>query len=107
MKFRILIISLIAAIAVQYPAFSQEAEISEDKVYELMFTDYEAACKMMESLRQQSELPQWQLDITEGDLHFNNGKARLALEYYTRASSAKELAADKERELDLIHSRIY
>ena len=48
MKFRILIISLIAAIAVQYPAFSQEAEISEDKVYELMFTDYEAACKMME-----------------------------------------------------------
>ena len=40
MKFRILIISLIAAIAVQYPAFSQEAEISEDKVYELMFTDF-------------------------------------------------------------------
>ena len=106
MKFRILIISLIAAIAVQYPAFSQEAEISEDKVYELMFTDYEAACKMMEQLRKQGELPQWQLDITEGDLHFNNGKARLALEYYTRASSAKELAADKERELDLIHRRI-
>lgn len=106
MKFRILIISLIAAIAVQYPAFSQEAEISEDKVYELMFTDYEAACTMMESLRQQSELPQWQLDITEGDLHFNNGKARLALEFYTRASSAKEVAADRERELDLIHRRI-
>ena len=106
MKFRILIISLIAAIAVQYPAFSQEAEISEDKVYELMFTDYEAACKMMEQLRKQGELPQWQLDITEGDLHFNNGKARLALEYYTRASSAKEVAADKERELDLIHRRI-
>ena len=59
MKFRILIISLIAAIAVQYPAFSQEAEISEDKVYELMFTDYDAACRMMESLREEADLPDW------------------------------------------------
>lgn len=106
MKFRILIISLITAIAVQHPALAREAEISEDKVYELMFTDYDAACTMMDELRRQSGLPQWQLDITEGDLHFNNGKARLALEFYTRASSAKEVAADRERELDLIHRRI-
>lgn len=104
MKFRILIISLIAALAAQHPAFTQETEISEDKVYELMFTDYEAACTMMESLRRQSELPQWQLDITEGDLHFNNGKYRLALEFYERASESGQ--PDEEKQLDLIHRRI-
>ena len=104
MKFRILIIPLIAALAAQHPAFTQETEISEDKVYELMFTDYEAACTMMESLRRQSELPQWQLDITEGDLHFNNGKARLALEFYERASESGQ--PDEEKQLDLIHRRI-
>ena len=106
MKSKLLLIFITALIAGAAPLPAKESEISEDKVYELMFTDYDAACRMMESLREEADLPDWQLDITEGDLHFNNGKARLALEFYTRASSAKEVAADKERELDLIHRRI-
>lgn len=106
MKSKFLLIFITALIAGAAPLPAKESEISEDKVYELMFTDYDAACRMMESLREEADLPDWQLDITEGDLHFNNGKARLALEFYTRASSAKEVAADKERELDLIHRRI-
>ncbi|MGM9747637.1 MAG: AraC family transcriptional regulator, partial [Candidatus Cryptobacteroides sp.] len=109
MKCRNLILSMLALVVIMLPALSAEPstyEISEDKVYELMLTDYEEACKVMKRLRQESGLPQWQLDITEGDLHFNNGKWRLALEYYTRASSSPDLTKDKERSLELIHRQI-
>ena len=108
MKFSYLILSFFALTAMILPARAEESsdEISEDKVYELMLTDYDQACNVMERLRQESGLPQWQLDITEGDLHFNNGKWRLALEFYTRASSSPNLAKDTERSLELIHRRI-
>ncbi|MGN1233154.1 MAG: helix-turn-helix transcriptional regulator [Candidatus Cryptobacteroides sp.] len=106
MKYHLLSILALAVSLLPSPAAEPSDEISEDKVYELMLTDYEQACRVMERLRQESGLPQWQLDITEGDLHFNNGKWRLALEFYTRASSSPELAKDAERSLELIHRRI-
>lgn len=108
MMRRYVILSMLTLVVSMLPALSAEpsTEISEDKVYELMLTDYEQACKVMERLRQESDLPQWQLDIIEGDLHFNNGKWRLALDFYTRASSSSDLEKDKERSLELIHRRI-
>lgn len=62
--------------------------LTEDCVYQYTFSDFPLACRIMDRLRHDALLPAHQLDITEGDLYFNNGYYHRALKHYHRALAA-------------------
>lgn len=64
--------------------------LTEDCVYRYTFSNFPLACRIMDRLRQDALLPAHQLDITEGDLYFNNGYYHRALKHYHRALEAIE-----------------
>ena len=59
--------------------------LTEDAVYEYTFTDFPLAQQIMDELRLRKSLPDYRLDMTEGDIYFNNGYYSQALKYYPRA----------------------
>ncbi len=80
--------------------------ISEDRVYELMLSDYPEACRIMNVLRQKGGVPAYRLDITEGDLHFNNGKYYPALLCYNRAMASPEVGRNDSLQMAQLHRLI-
>lgn len=62
--------------------------LTEDCVYRYTFSNFPLACRIMDRLRHDALLPAHQLDITEGDLYFNNGYYHRALKHYHRALEA-------------------
>lgn len=44
--------------------------ITDDNVYEYTFSDFDKAERIMQELRKRKSLPDYRLDITEGDLYY-------------------------------------
>lgn len=80
--------------------------VTEDNVYRFMFSDTRLAEAIMAALRQQGELPDWELDYTEGDLYYNTGRNQRALTFYTRALDSDQARKDNTLLMDLIHRMI-
>lgn len=80
--------------------------ITDDSVYEYTFSDFDKAERIMKELRKQKKLPDYRLDVTEGDLYFNRGYYYQALKFYKRALDNDSIRLNDERFMSQIHRMI-
>lgn len=80
--------------------------LTEDHVYEYTFTNFPLACQIMDQLRQRNLLPPHRLDITEGDLYFNNGYYHHALKVYRRALDNDSIRLIDTEYMEQLHRMI-
>ena len=80
--------------------------ITDDCVYEYTFSDFDKAERIMKELRKRKSLPDYRLDVTEGDLYYNRGLFYKALKYYKRALDSDSVRLNDERFMDQIHRMI-
>lgn len=80
--------------------------ITDDCVYEYTFSDFDKAQRIMKELRKRKSLPDYRLDVTEGDLYYNRGYFHRALKYYKRALDNDSVRLNDERYMDQIHRMI-
>ncbi|WP_052356391.1 helix-turn-helix domain-containing protein [Bacteroides timonensis] len=80
--------------------------ITDDCVYEYTFSDFDKAERIMKELRKRKSLPDYRLDVTEGDLYYNRGYFHRALKYYKRALDNDSVRLNDERYMEQIHRMI-
>lgn len=80
--------------------------ITDDYVYEYTFSDFDKAERIMQELRKRKSLPEYRLDITEGDLYFNRGYFHRALKLYKRALDNDSVRLNDERFMSQLHRLI-
>lgn len=80
--------------------------ITDDYVYEFTFSDFDKAERIMQELRKRKKLPEFKLDITEGDFYYNTGQCYRALEFYRRALESDSVRLDDQRTMEQIHRMI-
>lgn len=80
--------------------------LTEDYIYEYTFSDFNKAVRILELMREQKKLPDYRLDIAEGDLYFNTGKYLRALKYYQRALDSDSVRNNDEDYMDQLHRMI-
>lgn len=80
--------------------------LTEDYVYQYTFSDFPLACRIMERLRTTKKLPAHRLDITEGDLYFNNGYYHRALKCYQHALQSDSVRLRDDDYMDQLHRLI-
>ncbi|WP_418697814.1 helix-turn-helix domain-containing protein [Bacteroides sp.] len=80
--------------------------LTEDCVYRYTFSNFPLACRIMDRLHAQAQLPAHRLDITEGDLYFNNGYYHRALKYYHRALLSDSIRLSDDAYMDQLHRLI-
>ena len=80
-----------------------DSVITEGYVYEYTFSDTGKARAIMKRLREECKSPQFELDITEGDLMFNTKEYYHALQLYKRALDANEIKNNPTRCMEQIH----
>lgn len=77
--------------------------LTDDNVYRYTFSNFPLACRIMDELRIRKLLPTHRLDITEGDLYFNNGHYRHALKNYRRALESDSIRQNDDEYMDQLH----
>lgn len=80
--------------------------ITDDYVYEYTFSDFDKAERIMQELRKRKTLPDYRLDVTEGDLYYNRGYFYRALKFYKRALDNDSVRLDDTRFMEQIHRMI-
>ncbi|WP_455665052.1 helix-turn-helix domain-containing protein [Phocaeicola sp.] len=80
--------------------------ITDDYVYDYTFSDFDKAERIMQELRKRKKLPDYRLDITEGDLYFNTGQYYRALKFYKRALESDSVRLDDNRTMEQTHRLI-
>ena len=80
--------------------------ITDDCVYEYTFSDFDKAERIMQELRKRKSLPEYRLDITEGDLYYNRGYFHRALKFYKRAVDNDSVRLNNERFMEQLHRLI-
>lgn len=80
--------------------------ITDNYVYEYTFSDFGKAEGIMQELRKRKKLPDFRLDMIEGDLYFNTGHYYRALKYYKRALNNDSVRLNDGRMMEQIHRMI-
>ena len=80
--------------------------LTKDHVYEYTFSNFPLACRIMDRLRADATLPAHRLDITEGDLYFNNGYYHRALKCYQRALESDSVRLRPDDLMEQLHRMI-
>ena len=80
--------------------------LTEDKVYEYTFSDFNKAESIVKEMRKQKALAEYRLDIAEGDLYFNTGRYYLALKYYNRVLVSDSVLCNDNRYMEQLHRMI-
>lgn len=80
--------------------------ITDDYVYEYTFVDFDKAERIMQELRKRKSLPDYRLDITEGDLYYNRGYFHRALKFYNRALDNDSIRQNDDRFMEQLHRLI-
>jgi len=80
--------------------------LTKDHVYEFTFSDPQKAQEIINQMREKKSIPEFMIDITEGDLHFNNGKYRQALIYYNKAIGSDSVKNNPTHYMDQLHRLI-
>lgn len=80
--------------------------ITDDNVYEYTFSDFDKAERIMQELRKRKSLPDYRLDITEGDLYYNRGYYYRALKLYKRALDNDSIRLNDDRYMEQLHRLI-
>lgn len=101
-----LVLSLAGTLAHAEDPSLPDSLITDDYVYEYTFSDFGKAERVMRELRERKRLPDFKLDITEGDLYFNTGHYYQALKFYKRALENDSVRLDDNRLMEQIHRMI-
>lgn len=80
--------------------------LTDDGVYAYTFSDFAKAQRIMKELRRRELLPEFRLDMVEGDLYFNTGKYYRALAFYKHALASDSVKQDDERHMAQLHRMI-
>ena len=80
--------------------------LTEDKVYELTFTDPELAGQIIDEMRRRQMQPKHELDILEGDLLVNNHYFDEAAAFYLSALNDDSVKNDPDTHMSLLHRMI-
>lgn len=83
-----------------------DSVLTEDHVYKYMLTDAGKAERIMAELRRRKLYPEWNLDYVEGDLYYNTGRSRKALEFYAAAMESGTVRGNDTLYMDLLHRKI-
>ena len=102
----IVAISLTGTYALAENTSLPDSLITDDYVYDYTFSDFDKAERIMQELRKRKKLPDFKLDITEGDLYFNTGKYYQALKFYKRALDNDSVRLDDNRMMEQTHRMI-
>lgn len=86
--------------------FLPDSLITDDYVYEYTFSDFDKAERIMQELRKRKTLPDYRLDVTEGDLYYNRGYFYRAMKFYKRALDNDSIRLDDTRFMEQIHRMI-
>lgn len=84
-----------------FPAHNLRADIVSD-IYRHALTDYPHSLQLLQQLKQQGRLSVHELNLIEGDLHFNRSEFFLALNFYRRVVHAPEFADSIRLRKDLL-----
>ncbi len=101
-----LVLSLVGRFAYADDSVLPDSLITDDSVYEYTFSDFDKAERVMRELRERKKLPDFKLDITEGDLYFNTGHYYQALKFYKRVLENDSVRLDDNRLMEQIHRLI-
>ncbi len=80
--------------------------LTEDKVYELTFTDMATAKRIIDEMRRRELLPKHELDMLEGDLLINNRYYDEAAKLYLAALESDSVKNDTTTHMSLLHRMI-
>lgn len=80
--------------------------ITDDYVYEYTFSDFDKAVRIMAELRKRNTLPQFRMDVTEGDLYFNTGRYLQALKFYRRVLESDSVRNNDREYMEQVHRMI-
>jgi AraC-like DNA-binding protein len=101
-----LAMSLFAGVKAFATATLPDSLLTDDNVYEYTFTDFAKAEQIMHELRIRQKLPDFRLDMVEGDLYFNTGTYYRALKFYHRALDNDSVRLDDHRFMEQVHRLI-
>ena len=102
----LIICSLLTSYAAGDTASLPDSLLSEDKVYELTFTDPELAGQIIDEMRRRQMQPKHELDILEGDLLVNNHYFDEAAGFYLSALDNDSVKNDPDTHMSLLHRMI-
>ena len=80
--------------------------LTEDKVYELTFTDPDLAHRIVSAMRERTDISDYDLNILEGDLYVNNHKPVQALVHYRRTLGSDSVKGDAGNHMEVLHRMI-
>lgn len=80
--------------------------LTEDRVYELTFSDPELAGRIISEMRRRQVEPKHELDILEGDLLVNNHYFDEAAELYLAALASDSVSTDPDAHMGVLHRLI-
>ena len=83
-----------------------DSMLTEDKVYELTFSDPNMAKSIIDEMRRRKLLPEHELDFIEGDLLVNNHYFDEAAVLYLEALESDSVKSDPNTRMSLLHRMI-
>lgn len=98
--------SLRAAAANGDDSLIPDSMLTEDKVYELTFTDPDLAHRIVDAMRERTDISDYDLNILDGDLYVNNHKPVQALVYYRRTLSSDSVKSNAGNHMEVLHRMI-
>lgn len=98
--------SLRAAAANGDDSLIPDSMLTEAHVYEVTFTDPELGHRIIDAMRERTDIDDYTLNILEGDLYFNNHKATQALIYYRRTLESDSVKSNAENRKEVWHRMI-
>lgn len=80
--------------------------LNEDYIYKYIYTDRDRSEQIMREMRRREILPLWELDYIEGDLNYNTGRRREALQHYGAALRSRHVQDNDTLQMELLHRQI-
>lgn len=80
--------------------------LNEDYIYKYIYTDRDRSEQIMREMRRREILPLWELDYIEGDLNYNTGRRREALQHYGAALKSRHVQDNDTLQMELLHRQI-
>lgn len=77
--------------------------LTKEYVYELTFTSPQKAKKILDIIREKEKMPEFLINIIEGDLYFNNSRYRQALSYYNKAWKSDSVQMNNSYYMEQLH----
>ena len=88
LTFLLLAVSLVGEAKIVVP----DSLLDVKKSYLFFITSPDTAQAIIKTLRERKAVPEWQLDVAEGDMHYNARRYLTALTYYNKVDGREEIS---------------